>query len=194
MNINQANRTIRLPWLGTVAVPVVMLVATALAIGALIRTSRGAAPDTEVSVASTEQTSIPMAPSTTQTVAILSEESAPVEVDAPPTTALRAQAPPSARGRRVSAPQQRSPGRETAIATGPRTFVGTLSISSYPTGASVSINGKAAGVTPLELPRQRVGSLAVQIAQDGFERWSGLVRVQADRRTEVTATLRRRAP
>ena len=69
-------------------------------------------------------------------------------------------------------------------------FVGTLSITSVPPGASVSINGKAAGVTPLRLPRQRAGSLAVQIAQDGFERWSAAVRVPADQLTQVTAMLR----
>ena len=68
--------------------------------------------------------------------------------------------------------------------------VGTLSITSVPSGASVSINGKVSGVTPMKLPRQRAGSLAVQIAHDGFERWSAAVRVPADRLTEVTARLR----
>src|SRR5262245_49029534 len=50
--------------------------------------------------------------------------------------------------------------------------------SSY---VSVSINGKPAGKTPLRLSRQRAGSLAVQIAYDGFERWSAAVLVPADR-------------
>jgi hypothetical protein len=69
-------------------------------------------------------------------------------------------------------------------------FVGTLSITSVPSGASVSINGKPAGVTPLRLARQRAGSLAVQVAHDGFERWSAAVVVPADRLTQVTAKLR----
>jgi hypothetical protein len=45
-------------------------------------------------------------------------------------------------------------------------------------------------VTPLRLRRQRAGSLAVQVAHDGFERWSAAVLVPADQLTQVTATLR----
>ncbi len=75
------------------------------------------------------------------------------------------------------------------IAARTQVFVGSVSITSVPSGARVSINGKAAGVTPLRLPRQRAGSMAVQIAQDGFERWSAAVRVPADRLTEVIAKL-----
>jgi hypothetical protein len=69
-------------------------------------------------------------------------------------------------------------------------FFGTLSITSNPSGAVVSINGQAAGVTPLRLARQRAGSYAVQIAQDGFERWSASVRVPADQLTQVRVILR----
>jgi hypothetical protein len=71
-----------------------------------------------------------------------------------------------------------------------RVFVGTLSIASVPPGATVSINGKRAGVTPLKLSGHRAGSSAVQISQEGFERWSASVRVPADRVTEVDARLR----
>ncbi len=113
----------------------------------------------------------------------------------PSTTVPRSEPPPSTREERVSTPQRPSPDRAPApIADRLQTFVGTLSITSVPSGASVSLNGKVAGVTPLRLPRQRAGSLAVQIAQDGFERWSAAVRVPADRLTEVTARLRPVAP
>jgi ElaB/YqjD/DUF883 family membrane-anchored ribosome-binding protein len=168
----------QLPWSPTLTVPVLVLV-TVLAIGALITSIRDAEPEKVVSRASTEQTSIPAAPAPTAVSAI------------PSTTVPRSNPSPSTREERVSTPQRPSPDRSPApIAGRPQTFVGTLSITSVPTGASVSINGKPAGVTPLRLPRQRAGSMAVQIARDGFERWSAAVRVPADRLTEVTARLR----
>ena len=73
----------------------------------------------------------------------------------------------------------------------PRSFVGDLSITSTPAGARVSINGRAAGVTPLVLRERPAGSVAVQIANDGFERWSASVQVRAGELTNVSATLRR---
>jgi PEGA domain len=143
---------------------------------------RDAEPEKVVSRASTE-TSIPVAP-------------APTAVGATPSTTVpRSNPSPSTREERVSTPQRPSPDRAPApIAGRPQTFVGTLSITSVPSGASVSLNGKPAGVTPLRLFRQRAGSMAVQIAQDGFERWSAAVRVPADRLTVVTARLRPVAP
>jgi PEGA domain len=174
--------TFQWPWSPTLTVPVLAVV-TVLAIGALITSIRDAEPEKVVSRASTEQTSIPVAP-------------APTAVGATPSTTVpRSSPPPSTREERVSTPQRPSPDRAPApIADRLQTFVGTLSITSVPSGASVSLNGKVAGVTPLRLPRQRAGSLAVQIAQDGFERWSAAVRVPADRLTVVTARLRPVAP
>ncbi len=189
VNTKQTIRAVRLPWMVRVPVPV-MVIVTAVAVGALIRTSRGATPETGVSLASINQMSISAAPATTPGDATLSAESVAGQPRAPSTTALRANASPSTGGGRVSASEQRSGDRESAIASTPRTFVGTLSITSIPPGASVLINGKAAGVTPFKVPRQRAGSLAVQITQDGFERWSAAVHVPADRLTEVTAKLR----
>ena len=167
-----------LPWMVNLTVPVLAVVMV-FAIGALILSSRDAPPEKVVSRASTEQTASPVKPATTAAVAT------------PSTTAQGSDASPSTREERVSTPQRQSPDRAPApVASRPQTFVGTLSITSVPSGASVSLNGRVAGVTPLRLPRQRAGSLAVQIAQDGFERWSAAVRVPADRLTEVTARLR----
>jgi hypothetical protein len=73
----------------------------------------------------------------------------------------------------------------------PRSFVGDLTITSTPVGATVSINGRAAGVTPLVLRERPAGSVAVQINNDGFERWSASVQVRAGEMTNVSATLRR---
>jgi len=181
-------------WNFRFAVPAfVLVVVMALVIGTLFKTSRTATPDKAVSVSTLEQTPAPppVAAATTERVATASAESATAQLRAPSVSGLTTNASPATRVVRDSAPQARSSDRESASnATPPRTFVGRLSITSVPTGASVSINGKSAGVTPLTLPRQRAGSLAVQIAQDGFERWSAAVRVPADQLTEVSARLR----
>jgi hypothetical protein len=178
VNIEQTNRPTRLAWMAGLAVPVLVVVA-AFAIGALIRSSLGVAPEKVEPLTTTNQISIPVVPVTNE------------GIRAPSTTALIANAPRSTRESGVSAPQQRSPSRESApTATRRPRFVGTLSITSVPSGASVSLNGKPAGVTPLKLPHQRAGSLAVQIMHDGFEPWSAAVRVPADQLTHVTAKLR----
>jgi len=75
-----------------------------------------------------------------------------------------------------------------------RPFVGDLSIASTPIGARVFINGRAVGVTPLVLHERQAGSVAVQIASEGFERWSAAVQVSAGQTTNVAPTLRRTRP
>jgi hypothetical protein len=178
VNIEQTNRPTRLASMLGLAVPVWAVVA-AFAIGALIKSSLGVAPETVEPRTATSQISSPVVPATNE------------GIRAPSTTALTANAPRSTRESGVSAPPQRSPSRESAPpATRRPMFVGTLSIASVPSGASVSLNGKPAGVTPLKLPRQRAGSLAVQIRHVGFEPWSAAVVVPADQLTHVTAKLR----
>jgi ElaB/YqjD/DUF883 family membrane-anchored ribosome-binding protein len=175
--IKQTNRPVQLPWVAGLAVPVLVVVAV-LAIGALIRPNRDAAPDKVATLATADQIPTPVVPAAKQ------------EIRPASSTVVMANGPRPTRERLVSTPE---PPRSRAAAptiTRPPTFVGTLSITSVPSGASVSINGKPAGVTPLRLPRQRAGSLAVQIAHDGFERWSAAVRVPADRLTNVSAKLR----
>ena len=68
-------------------------------------------------------------------------------------------------------------------------YFGTLEIASTPSGASVFVNGRAVGVTPLILPRQRAGSLALTITREGFNRWSSAIQVRSGVSTEVNATL-----
>jgi hypothetical protein len=175
-NITWPTRPMQLPWVTGLAAPVLVLVA-ALAIGSLFRTNRSVAPENVAPLSTADQTSNPVVPTTSQ------------GIGGPSTAAVMANAPRSSESL-VAPPEEPSPGRESAPATrGPR-FVGSLSITSVPSGASVSINGKPAGKTPLRLPRQRAGSLAVQIAHEGFERWSAAVLVPADQLTQVTAKLR----
>lgn len=178
VNVTRANRPIRLPWMAGLVVPVVVLVA-AFAIAALIKTSLGVAPEKVAPLSTSDQIAAPVIPPTSE------------EVPTPAATAVMANGLRSTRESPVSTPQLRSPDRApVTTGTRPARFVGTLSISSVPSGALVSINGKPAGKTPLRLPRQRAGSLAVQVAHEGFERWSASVLVPADQLTHVTARLR----
>jgi PEGA domain-containing protein len=105
---------------------------------------------------------------------------------------------PPAQSRQAAAPRRaaQTPTRRATVPAAaenvaPRSFVGDLTITSTPAGATVSINGRAAGVTPLVLRERPAGSVAVQIANDGFERWSASVQVRAGEMTNVSATLRR---
>jgi hypothetical protein len=108
-----------------------------------------------------------------------------------PSVAPRTQPSVAPRSQPSVAPRsQPSSPEPEPITSKPRVYVGTLSISSVPPGATVSINGKRVGVTPLRLSGHRAGSSAVQISQEGFERWSASVRVPADLVTEVNARLR----
>ncbi len=185
VKIKPAKRPIQLPWMAGLAVPVLVVVAV-LGIGNLIRTSRGVTPESTVPLATAAtQNSTPVVTATNPEIRPASKNV--VMANGPRSTRERLVSPPAP----APAPARPSPTRgEAPATTRPPAFVGTLSITSVPSGASVSINGKPAGVTPLRLPRQRAGSLAVQIAHDGFERWSAAVRVPADRLTNVNAKLR----
>ena len=102
-----------LPWVARLAVPVLVLVAV-FAIGALIKTSRGVAPE-----AVAPEKVVPL--TTTERFRLLWCRQRTQGTDAPSSTALMANANRSTRESGVSAPQRRSPNRESApTATGRR--------------------------------------------------------------------------
>ena len=70
-----------------------------------------------------------------------------------------------------------------------REFIGTLAVQSNPAGATVFINGRAVGTTPLQVPRLSAGSHAVWLDREGYERWTAGVLVTADRLTRVDVKL-----
>jgi DNA-binding FrmR family transcriptional regulator len=180
---------VSLPWMSGLAVTALVLVT--VAIGVLFSMSRGRIREQAETPAATQTVAAPAptriaAPAVTPAVA--AQPTQAVAASSVPT--LTANTSPSIREEADAARDRQPPPRPSAQVATRQMFVGTLSITSVPSGASVSINGKAAGVTPLRLPRQRAGSLAVQIAQEGFERWSAAVRVPADQLTQVTAKLR----
>ena len=76
----------------------------------------------------------------------------------------------------------------------PSSYRGSLALRSAPQGARVFVNGALVGSTPLVLENLPVGSRAVRIEADGYERWSTSTQVVANQQTHVSATLARAAP
>jgi hypothetical protein len=76
-----------------------------------------------------------------------------------------------------------------ATATQPR-FRGSLTVRSHPAGASVFVNGRRVGNTPLVLRDQTVGSRSIRITLDGHEVWTTAARVVAYQQSVVEAHLR----
>lgn len=70
-------------------------------------------------------------------------------------------------------------------------FRGALAVNSRPTGARVSINGQSLGVTPLMVKSLPAGSRVVRVTAQGYHPWSSAVRVVANQRNSVIATLQR---
>ena len=62
----------------------------------------------------------------------------------------------------------------------PVSYVGTLSIDADPDG-EVFVNRQDAGRTPIRLDKLRAGSHLIWIERDGYQRWTRVVQVQADR-------------
>ena len=72
-------------------------------------------------------------------------------------------------------------------------YRGALALTSSPDGAQVVLNGKVVGQTPVVLNDLPVGSRAIVVRRDGYSPWSASVRVIANQRTTVRATLRPQA-
>ena len=64
-----------------------------------------------------------------------------------------------------------------------------LVVESRPQGATVLIDGRPVGTTPVTLGEVRVGSHAVRIERDGYRIWTAPVKVAAGEQNRVTASL-----
>jgi hypothetical protein len=96
----------------------------------------------------------------------------------------------------VASPKTAEPARAPSNATPSRTsrpaasgYRGGLALTSSPAGAQVVLNGKVVGETPVVLNDLPVGSRAIVVRRDGYSPWSASVRVIANQRTTVRATL-----
>lgn len=98
------------------------------------------------------------------------------------------------------APAAKKPAETTAAATTrkpppattkPAALVGSLSISSRPAGATVTLDGRVVGVTPLTLPGVAAGPHAVKLLLEGYRTWSVSAQVVAGQAKRVNASLER---
>jgi serine/threonine protein kinase len=70
-------------------------------------------------------------------------------------------------------------------------FAGDLVVDSRPPGATVFIDGKAVGTTPVTVRGVAAGSHAIRVEHEGYRRWSSAVRVVASQANRITAALER---
>lgn len=75
-----------------------------------------------------------------------------------------------------------------------RQFIGTLLVHSEPAGATVFIDRRPAGETPLRVASLPARSHTVWIEREGHERWTAAVLVPAGSLTRVDAKLHRTTP
>ena len=96
-----------------------------------------------------------------------------------------------AAAQRITLPEGDRPAPANSTRTPPVKviFRGHFVVDSVPTGATVLINQRPAGTTPLHLADYPAGSYAVWVELDGYERWTAAVRVQANRTTTVRPLL-----
>lgn len=77
----------------------------------------------------------------------------------------------------------------TSAAAAASTSTGTLAVESRPAGASVTINGKPSGTTPLSLDALAPGEYRVGLVLKGYQPFSTTVRVAAGERARAAASL-----
>lgn len=68
-------------------------------------------------------------------------------------------------------------------------FRGTLMVNSQPRGASIFLNDRLVGRTPLRIAALPAGSRAVRLRLDGYQPWSRGVNIVANQSTTVSARL-----
>ena len=93
---------------------------------------------------------------------------------------------------RVTSSRSAKPGNPAGAPPG--SYRGSLAFLSAPQGARVFVNGAFVGSTPLVLDNLPVGSRAVRMEAEGYQRWSSSTRVVANQRMRVSATLGRDGP
>lgn len=84
-----------------------------------------------------------------------------------------------------------APPKETGRTSDPRQLAGALMVDSRPSGASVFVDDRLVGTTPLLLDPLDVGEHRVRIEGDGYRRWTSSVRIVAGERQRVAASLER---
>lgn len=106
---------------------------------------------------------------------------------------------PSSGGRKATRSRARAPSatdartRPNAIpvkrAPLPRSYVGSLVVTSDPRGADVSVDGVPRGRTPVTIRELNAGSRVIRVAMPGHQPWSWSVTVVAGKETPLAVKL-----
>jgi serine/threonine protein kinase len=126
-----------------------------------------------------------VAPAMTAAPATTAAPAKPTATAAPPSPAPAARKPAE---KKTAAAATRTPPPSTAK---PTAFVGSLSVSSRPAGATVLLDGRVVGTTPLTLPEVAAGSHAVRLVLEGYRSWSVSAQVVSGQSKRVNASLER---
>lgn len=102
---------------------------------------------------------------------------------------LAQQKPPAARAQQPAGRGTPPAARGTQAPPAAQSFTGSIYVDSRPRGATVSINGKPVGVTPLRIPEMRIGTHVVRLELPDHRIWSSTARVTADQEARVTGSL-----
>jgi hypothetical protein len=171
-------------WLGSISGDGVAATGNSAPVAA-VGTSVVASAIEEKTPATKREPDVP-APTRVAAISAPSAPAAPVHPTPAATPVRPAATPPSAAaGRTVEA----VPPSSTTPRTSPSGYRGGLALTSTPAGAQVVLNGKVVGETPVVLNDLPVGSRAIVVRRDGYSPWSASVRVIANQRTTVRATL-----
>ncbi len=85
--------------------------------------------------------------------------------------------------------EETEPPAQAEVVEPPPPPVGSLQINSEPSGAAVSLDGQAIGVTPVTLTDVAVGTQAVTLSLEGYADYTTTVTVAAQNRTSVNGVL-----
>src|SRR5262249_41196224 len=107
----------------------------------------------------------------------------------PSTNAAVKAAPTLAAGRGSNKPVAVTPSK-AAPQTPSKGETGTLVVESRPDGATIFLDGKRIGTTPLTLD-VKVGQYTVGIDIPGYKRWASTVKVNSGERSRLAASLER---
>ncbi|MEP6915721.1 MAG: PEGA domain-containing protein [Acidobacteriota bacterium] len=97
--------------------------------------------------------------------------------------------PPAAAKPAPRAPAPRAPAAGAATAV--RGYLGSIYVDSRPSGAKVTIDGRAMGTTPARIPEIGIGSHVVKLELADHRPWTASARVSAGTETRVTGSLER---
>ena len=106
---------------------------------------------------------------------------------------FRLERQPARRAAAPARPGQAAPAPSAARPPAPErsAFTGSLFVDSRPRGARVLLDGRAIGVTPLQVGDIKAGSHVVRIELDGHRAWSTATSIVAGQVSRVTASLER---